>query len=358
MKANFKLYLLGFIMMAVTSSCEKDIIELPESNDPVFRAHGTFNGDAFEIVAGDNNAYMHTSTSQVNGVSVHSGKLSDGNFSIEMGIYEGDVDQPGSDILEVIDQCSEWSFSSTQELVILSKELFPNASLISNVEWTVNGNLQSGMEVPIYEPGVYEVCAFVAFTNQTYGQLCNEIIIGYERNSNFRLHHYINQDGILSTWMGDIDGDVSTSKWYLDGNLVGKNVDLAIEVDSSSHYLRADVVFADGTVRSKSILLDGSLNGNYIDDFTVFEQEDLSTVVRDYKWRVIVEENGVTYSSENIGSSNSSMLVHSIEPYADNANGKQVYKVSCTVSTNVMPNSGGTEIPLTFDTHFGIEIDD
>ena len=357
MRLNYKYLLAGFALLLATTSCKKDVVEIPESNNPVFKIDGTFGASDFSLIAGDNNVFMETSTSRINGVNVYSGNLSDGNFSIELGIFEGDVDQPNSDILNVIEQSTDWAFNAGAGLVVLTKELFPNAALISNIQWTVNDIVQSASEVPLAEAGVYQVCAFVNFMDGSSGTLCNELIVGFERNSNFKVNHYVSQEGILSSWLGDVNGDVYETLWYLDDVLTGKHTDFEYEIDSTCHVLRADIKFTDGTFRSKAVLVDGSSNGHIIDDFSVFEFSDVSTVLRDYNWRISVEMDGIKHTSENANNANSSLQISEIEYYGLNSAGKKVYLIDCTVNANVQSILGGADIPISFNGKFGIEID-
>ncbi len=87
------LLFLGIILLALTS-CKKNKVEIPESNDPVFRADGTFGSNTFSIIAGDDDVYMHTMTMLEQNVEVVSGKIANNEFGIEIGIYNGFIDQP------------------------------------------------------------------------------------------------------------------------------------------------------------------------------------------------------------------------------------------------------------------------
>ena len=66
-------YILIAISLLVMVSCKKDKIEIPESNEPVFRVYGTFDGDSLTLIAGDDGAYMHTMTKLENGVNIFTG---------------------------------------------------------------------------------------------------------------------------------------------------------------------------------------------------------------------------------------------------------------------------------------------
>ena len=115
--------LLGF------TSCKKDVVEIPESNDPIFRTEGTFGSENFEIIAGDNGAYMFTMTEVQNGVNVFSGKISNGNFSVELGIYDGHIDMPAYDALnELLNLTPIFSANDSTPLVTLSKSMLSTMS--------------------------------------------------------------------------------------------------------------------------------------------------------------------------------------------------------------------------------------
>src|SRR5690606_14714908 len=91
MKIKQMYFFIGLVCI-VASSCKKDVIEIPESNTPIFRVEGTMDGESFELIAGDDNVYMHTMTFEENGVSVFSGKIGGDDLSIEIGVYDGNID--------------------------------------------------------------------------------------------------------------------------------------------------------------------------------------------------------------------------------------------------------------------------
>ena len=80
----------GAILLAglALNSCKKHVPDMPESNNPVFRVDGTFDGVDFTMIAGDDNAYMHTSSEIENRVHLFQGDLSDGVNSIQLEIYD------------------------------------------------------------------------------------------------------------------------------------------------------------------------------------------------------------------------------------------------------------------------------
>lgn len=349
-------FTISILFVSSLISCKKDVIELPDSNEPVFKLNGTVGTQAIDLVAGDDGAYMYTNTDLENGVRVFSGNLSAENFGVEIGLYDGNIDQDGVSPLSVIDQSDEWAFNSNQDLVILSKDMFPNHQLIDQVQWSLNGSVAGIDEVIIDEPGKYNVCAFVTFDDGTSQNLCNELIVGYYRNSNCRIRHYINQNGQLTVWLDKIQGSVEEINWYIDGELVGKNTEYSGVVTSAIHHVTAEVSFANGVHREKSLIVDGTLSGKFIDDFTVFEQCNQNTIHRDYNWRINVVLDGITYSSLEADNSNSTISISNVEYYGKNSSNQNVYRIDAVIDAKVRATNGSVDVPVSFTTSFGLEI--
>lgn len=352
----------GIVLLAVVAflfaSCSKEDIALPESNNPVFQLEGTIGAEEIALVAGDDNAYMHTFTTVANGVNIFSGKLGDGATSVEIGVYDGNIDQDKVTPLSVIKQSDKWAYSSGQDLVIFSKGMFPNHQMISQISWTINGAFAGINTVKISEPGIYDVCAMVSFQDGSTGTLCNEIIVGFVRNANFRMRHYANQAGELNVWLDDVIGEIESMKWYIDGEFVGKKTEYSGNVSANQHLVTVEVDFVNGTSRTKSMVVDGSVTGHFIDDFTGFEQCIQNVVHRDYNWLIKLEHNGEEYSSLFSSNTNSTLNVESIEYYGLNSSGKKVYKINATVEGVVRKIGTSVDKQVSFNTTFGLEIAD
>lgn len=344
------------MLAIVFSSCRKEDISLPESNDPVFMLDGSFGTDSISMVAGDDGIYMNTFTDVKNGVSIFSGKLGDANRSVEIGIYDGNIDQDVITPLNVIKQSNKWAFSSGQDLVIFSKGMFPNHQMIDQITWTVNGVFAGINTVKISEPGVYDICAMVSFHDGTSGSLCNEIIVGFARNGNFRMRHYVNQMGELNLWLDEVIGDVESIKWYIDGDVVSKKPEYTGVFSGDQHLVTVEVDFVNGASRTKSMLVDGMVSGHFIDDFTGFEQAVQNVVHRDYNWVVKIIDNGEEYSSMYTDNSNSQIEIQDIKYYGLNADGKKVYKLIANVNAKVRKIGSSIDSEVSFTTTFGLEI--
>lgn len=346
---------LGGVLM---SSCKKHELEVPQSNDPVFKATGTIDATEFELVAGDDNAFMFTSIENDHGVPVFTGKLSNGDLAIELSIFDGMIDMPIHKVLNSFPAQHNFSRKSSSPLAVLSKESFPNVDLIDHISWEIDGVSAGLNTVSIYEPGKYQVCANIVFVDQSSNILCSELILGYARHANFTIKHFLNQNGTLTAWVEDPQVEVEKINWYLDDVLISAESEISYpQLSSENHILRAEVNFANGVKRSKNMLVDGSLSGKFIDDLTFFENGTLALLNRDFNIRLRLEQNGVTYSSDQTNNSMNSVTFSDISFYNKDANGNDVFKVKAHVVATVFDVQGvnGSK-NLEFDTSFGIAI--
>jgi hypothetical protein len=338
------------------SSCKKHTIDQPNSTDPVFTAEGTIEGAAFNLVAGDDNAYMFTSIEEENGVPVFTGNLSNGNLSIEMGIYDGLIDIPIHEAVNSLPVDHIFSKKSTTPVAVLSKEDFPNVDVIHEVTWSVEGFSDSLNTFTIMEPGKYQVCANITFVDTSTDVLCAELILGYKRHANCTIKHFLNQNGTLTPWVVDPQVAIEKVEWFLDNVLVSEETEFAYDsLPSGNHVLRAQVNFENGVKRTKSMIVDGDLSGKFIDDLTFFETNTLALLHRDFNIRLKLEENGVTYVSDITNNSVNTVSFDDVTYYGKDASGNSVYKVKAHIVATVqdVQNVNGSR-DLEFDTTFGI----
>ena len=346
------------LLLLVSTACNKVENALPESNDAVFHIEGAFGNDELFMVAGDDGMYMHTHTDISNGVKIFSGDLTDGNLSVEIGLYDGNVDQDNPIPLSVVEQSDKWAFHSGQDIVIFSKGMFPNHSSIDEISWTINGMFAGINTVKINQTGVYDVCAMVTFNDGTMTSLCNEIIVGFARNGNFRMRHYASQTGELNVWLDEVLGEIDEIEWKINGEVVSKNLEYSGNISLEQHLVTVEVSFVNGAQRTKSMVVDGMVSGHFIDDFTGFEQSIQNVIQRDYNWVVKVQHNGDEFSSLYADNQYALMQIDDITYYGLNSAGNKVYKISATINGTLRKLGTNQEEELSINTVFGLEIDE
>lgn len=354
MKTYFSILLLTVLLI---SSCKKQEVEDPiTGNQPVFTAMGTIGTDEFSVSAGQNNFYMHTESSVVNGVDFFSGRLSDGNFELELGIYDGNLDLPANQFAQNLPSGLFFAVNQTMPLVTLSKDLFPNASLIQDISWFIDGVFAGTGNVPIKSPGKYNVTAEVTFNDNSTASLTNEMILGYTKHATCQLRHFLTPNGNLQVWMEENDVPITSVKWFIDNEYQNSDPKLNSTLDQQNHTIKAEITFQNGVVRTKSILVDGSLEGKFIDDFSVFENGS-SSIIQDFNAVITLRKDGKEYASASTNNQSAVIEVISVDYFGTNTAGKAVVMIRAIISCNLKEISSGDVFPFQCETNFGVEID-
>lgn len=359
MKNTFSAYFGVFGASALLlMGCSKHDVVIPPENDPVFEVHGTLGNEAFDLVAGDNDAFMFTSTKMQNGVRVFTGELSDGETSVELGIFDGNVDMPNS-IPEVDLATAVLKFAQryTEPLTVLTMQSITPNQNANKVDWYINGNFAGSGDVPIFEPGKYDICAFVTFSSGQTEELCDEIIVGYARNANCSINYTVGQGSVTAS-LNTTGEPIQSVEWLLNGTVVSNGTTLQSQIDyNATHILTARVTFSNGVVREKSCFIDGANPSQTISDFSVFELSSAQTPeLQDYKVRMFVEKNDRTYNSLYGDNDGSSITLLDLQEYESNANGNKVYKATLQIEAVLMEMATEKLIPVSFTTTLGIEV--
>lgn len=348
-------YILMSLSLLFMVSCKKGKIEIPESNEPVFRVSGTFDGESFDLVAGDDGAYMHTMTKVENGVNIFSGTISNETIGFEVGVFDGNLDVqdgpvPSANIAPI------YSSVSIIPLATLSKNVFQNASVINYIQWFVDDVDRGSSDVPIYEAGVYDVCAEVHFQDGSQKTLCNEIIIGFNHNATFDLQTTLMGNGIVKTTIENVSNQVLSVEWYLNDVLTQTTSIFEQYLADTPQKLTAKIYFQNGTVKSKSILVNGYYSQKNIEDFTVFEVQSEGFTSSDFNIRVNITKNGELYRSDMANNTSSSVQITDITYFGLNSAGKNVYKVSGIIDCKERKVGTSIDANLSVNFVFGIEI--
>ncbi len=339
--------------------CSKQDVVIPEPNDPIFEVRGTLGNDDFELVAGADNGFMYTSTKVQNGVRVFTGELSNGETSVELGIFDGNLDMPNAipetDLQNVVLKLAR---KYSDPLAVLNAQsIVPNQNA-TNIDWYINGTFAGSGQISIFEPGRYDVCAHVTFLTGQTEQLCDEIILGYTRNANCSIDLDLSQSGMILADLNTTGEPIVSVEWILNNVVVGTNDTLMQALPYGvGNKLKARVTFDNGVVREKSCFIDGTDPSQWISDFSVFEFSSTPSITpQDYQVRLIVHHNGKVYRSIEAENEGSSISLISLEPFEDNANGNNVYKATLQIEAIVKEMSTEKLIPVSFTATLGVEV--
>ena len=352
--------IVGFLIVSslILQSCSKDQLNIHEETDPVFTIDGMFGGSPISMAAGDNGAYMYTSTNEVNGVNLYGGYITDGNTTIEIGLFDGALDLPNHiPQVDISNITPMFAALQDQPLAELSKYIFSNQSYISEIEWFSNGQLIGVNNVEINQPGIYEVCAHITYLDQTNEILCNELILGYERSGNFEIQ-FSAISGYVDAGIQLVAGSSVPTEvvWYLDSNYISNVNNLNVALPNGSHILTAEVTFANGAKKRKSCIINSIDQTKNVEDFTAFELQNNSAYKQDYRVLIKITRNGNEYYSNDVDNTSSTVEINDISYFGKNDAGNDVYKISATIDAKVKETAMSKYVPISFSTVFGIEI--
>ena len=339
----------------VMASCKNDPIEIPESNEPVFSVSGTFDGEPLNLIAGNDGAYMYTMTKVENGVNVFSGIISNESMSFEVGVFDGNLDVQNSGVPST-NIAPIYSSVSIVPLVTLSKNSFQNVSTINYIKWFVDGVDRGSNDVALYEAGVFNVCAEVHFQDGSQNTLCNEIIIGFNHNATSEFETVLIGNGVVKASIVNPTNAVSSVEWYLNDVLLQTTDTFEYYLPATPQKLTAKIRFDNGTVKTKSMLVNGYNIQKNIEDFSVFETQSEEFTSRDFNIRVIINQGNDVYRSDMANNVSSSVQITEIKYFGLNTEGKNVYKISGII--NCKERKIGTSIDANLGVNFvfGIEI--
>lgn len=269
------LFLFGFI-----AGCKKDELpELPDNNSPVYYVNGTIGEKQISYEAGVEEMYMETDFYDLNNVIQYNANLFSENNYFNISIADANLDIPAYSIEFDTINTLDLAGVNTTPLLQLSKESFNNASQINAVSWNINGVDQMTEYISIDEPGYYSICVNVEFNNGSKRELCNDLILGYEKNTSFGVRHYINQENLLNCFIDIPETEIESISWKVnDAQFITANT-LYFELEDQIYLIEADISLKNGVKRTRRIFIDGANQENFIEDFSVMENQN-----EDYFW--------------------------------------------------------------------------
>jgi hypothetical protein len=347
----------GLIFILILFSCTKESIPdtLPDQS-PVFHVQGDLNGESFLYQAGENNMVMETEIASIKGVASFVGKLTDGIDFIELSIQDGNIDLIQGNWVDELPQQLNFSTLSNESLTTLSKEYFSNHEIIESVVWMIDGEYAGTNEVPIYEPGIHQVCAKVNFEDGSEATLCNDLIIGYKKNATSHLRHFLAPNGSFQAWLDNSTCDVENVKWFVDGNYFGSEPKLLTTLEKGIYEIVAEVTFSNGAKRILKVSVDGNLTGHYIDDLTIFEDIE-NEYFADHSVALTVKRNGQTYRSLTADNEESVFHINKMQLFGTSPQGNPIIQLNIEVNCLLQNVLTGQQIPFVMNGVFGVEVD-
>lgn len=339
-------------LTALNYSCsKKDLPEIPYENSPVFNVTGTINNSAIDLHAGENNAFMLAKLEEFNGIPLFTGQLSNGETSMIIHIYDANTDIPtlSGNFIEKQNYVISEQYGSTP-LLKISIDDFSNSSEIEHIIWTIEGVQQTSSTLMIYEPGKYNICAELVFTNGEEAKTCNSIIVGYKNNADFSINWDIIQNYTISAFVESPSNTIKTVKWFVDDVLQSDSIELTLNNISERFTLKAEVEFQNGVVSKREVFINKSLSYYNIEDFTLIGQKTALKWDTSVSFSIINE--GKIYQS--INDVNSSFIINDISDYGTNADGTKVKLLKGQLNSLFSNQTTGAIVNGSFQIEIGI----
>jgi hypothetical protein len=352
---SIKLFSL-FLGLLLLSGCNKETIDPPAVSVPLFKVEGFFNNEVFKCIVGNDDYKMLTYTNLQNGVACFSGSISNDEFEISLGLFDGNIDILPATIANF--QLANFHFAQKPivPLAILSKNMFTNEQSISQIKWYVNNQFKGINDVSIFEPGKYSVRAQVTFFDGTQKSLTNDIILGYTKNATCSINYAVNQNEIVQVSIENETVPIDQINWYVNNQFYSSQFEFSKQLGDDLEEIKAEIVFENGVKRTKSFLISNVQNWKYLNDFSAVESI-INNLNWDYNFIFAVKKDGKTYESITTQNSNASIDVTDFKYYGKNENGKKVYSLNVSINCMVKEVGSQVAVPLNFTSIFGIEID-
>lgn len=354
---TLKKYLSFLLAILLMGSCTKDIIEpLPEQNSPVFNVTGQINGQPISISAGESGVFMNTSTTLRNNVKQYNGSLENAQTGFSITLSDGMLDIPSfNSNIEDFETFEIAPFTSGEPLAKYSIDNFPNGQYIYTIEWSVNGEIQSGSTLEIYEPGKFDICASITYIDGTEGNACNEVLVGYQKNVNSVLRHLITQNNNVIGYLDSPNEAISSIDWSINDSVVASSGSENYKPDSLSideFRLGAKITFQNGVERKKEIYVNTLNASNYIADFSILENQ--TTLTWDHSATVIIRHNEKEYRAIQNSSNTATITVNDVVSFSNNSSGDQVSIFKGTLSCSFIDLSTEEIVDGEFEFSFGV----
>ena len=117
--------------------------------------------------------------------------------------------------------------------------------------------------------------------------------------------------------------------------------------------VKAKVFYHNGAVAEKTILVDGSFQGRYIEDFSVFELP-LQDDTWDNAVGLEVVKDGETYRTFDVSNYKGSMEIIGVEWYVHPITGQEMFKVAAEIDAKLKSTTTGNIISTSLYVVFGL----
>lgn len=343
---NAKKAIFLVLMLVAVVGCKKNkepLAVLPESNDPVFTLIGSVDGQGISFSAGVNGMKMKNGIENRNGVAYHFSEMTDNQLIYRLGVFEGNVNRLEKVIGLKEGDTLHFAEKFNQTLFSMRKSELANAAKIDYIRWYVNNELTATNDLEISEPGKYAVCGEFYFYDSSKVTVCNDILLGFEEEVDYKIAHISGNSGSVKLWLNGDPDNLESVQWYMDNEPVSTEFALTLPVGNVQRVISARIRTKTGAERLKTIAVDGMVDGRFVQDFDN-SAASLVQNVWDFGVGLEIYKNGQWFSTFESDNYKSKMIIDKVDLYDVNQDGKPVYKVSCRIDAKMASQTTGQTI--------------
>lgn len=315
---------MGVLTLALVS-CKKEELPVIDENEPVFHLkYQNEQGDQISINAGDNDWVLETGKSEFLGFESSYGQFYNENTSsyLRVDYFYDSEHQLSNNYNNLQEHFSLFQIPNE----IIEKFIFRgDLDNVQSIQWSVNGSDFSPLNLgEIQEPGQYEVCLQVNFSEGCTRTLCNTFYLCVPNQIHAR--YSVSSTGVEKLCEADIVGTYDQVKWYVDGVYLGQGSSISIDSLSQGFHEVSMRVLKNGVEVSRwnKLLSFGNVlcEFRYFDVISQLQGEINSGVVVSYR-----NDQGEVYFSTLADQSISNLSISGVELYEErNANGDKVIR--------------------------------
>lgn len=291
------------LLLGVLFSCKKDKLpEIPPQNVPLFSVSGEIEGNTFELIAGVDNTIMKDEVQIRNNVAYFIGEMEQENQKVTFSIADGELDQINKDW--EINEATFLSILPIYELPVFSMNVFSfsNSQMITSIQWEVNGELMSGEQLEFNEPGVYTVCGNFSFLGGESATICNDLIIGFDRESDLQLIFDYIEPNVYQLNIDPSESVVSSVNWYINDSLYSTEKSPVLYANDLNNIVRSEVLLENGVARVREVYINTSNQEVYVQDFGNLEKN--TDLIIDYNAEINLDLSFGSYKAIPYGGNN------------------------------------------------------
>ncbi len=354
-----KKYILFIALFALITSCKKHkVVELPQTNSPIFKAEGLINGQPVSIIAGENDFEMISLINQFNGIDLAGGLLTNGKEELEFYFLDEAIFDPNHSF--DVNNTNNLYYAYVPKdsaFANLNSSLFSNIQDLQSLSYYVNGEFAGNQLASVNKPGLFNIEAKLVFQDGETLSVENPLLLGFNEAETVIDAQLTSGSSQLSANLIVTGATATAVNWYLDGSLLSSSLTFTRVITEGRHILKADYTLSDGTKRQKSILIKTNYPGYASNDFNSAKTNIANNTQLDLKAVVTYRKDGKVYTSKTVyNNSLTGFAINDLQYYGIDGGGHAILKGNVEIICDLEENVSLEIIPVNLNCTFAFRI--